>query len=243
MVSCLILGQAYYQERGERQRLERRIALLEQLMNRFEKRSERQGGEAPSKATAPPVAPPPIDVSGKRQEKVATAEARAPESHISARAESNPQPVESAAERSGEPPAKIDDAKISSLEENRGGFRLDFKLVNLVGEPIAGNVAIIAALKPPHQPRFVSFPSMRLVDGMPVKLRKSVGYNIRYYKYVTGRFYFPFSYSDSFRILVYNQDEQLIVDSTLSAEDMPVSGLLSEEPAPTLTPADPSLSS
>jgi hypothetical protein len=66
---------------------------------------------------------------------------------------------------------------------------------------------------------------MKLTDGMPVKLRKSVGYNIRNFKEVTGRFYFPFSYSESFRILIYDRDEELVLDSTFLAEDVTVHGL------------------
>ena len=133
--------------------------------------------------------------------------------------------VGSNAEVDPRPIARIDEAKVISLKENREGFRFVFKLVNLIGEPIAGNVAIIAALRPPHQPRFVSFPSMKLTDGMPVKLRKSVGYSISYFKEVTGRFYFPFSYSESFRILIYDRDEELVLDSTFLAEDVTVHGL------------------
>ena len=104
---------------------------------------------------------------------------------------------------------------------------MDFKLVNLIGEPITGNVAIIASLKPPHNPQFVSFPSMKLVDGMPVKLRKTVAFDIQYFKNVTGRFYFPFSYSQAFRILVYSRDEELILDSTVPVEEVALQGLLS----------------
>ena len=210
VVSCVLFGQYYFQEREERQRLEGRVALLEQLTDKFEERAERQGGEAFSKGVAKPAAQPTVEVALSN-------------------AEVNPRPV-----------ARIDEAKVSSLEEDREGFRFVFKLVNLIGEPIAGNVAIVAALRPPHQPRFVSFPSMKLNDGMPVKLRKSVGYSISYFKYVTGRFYFPFSYSESFRILIYDRDEELILESTFLAKDVDVHGLQPEEPAPSVYPSEPS---
>ena len=206
VVSCILLGQSYFQEREERQRLEGRVALLEQLMDKFEESAERQGGEVLSKGVAKPEAQPKVEVAVVPKEKVEVAlvpkekekkpEPQVPEIRVGSNAEVDPRPL-----------ARIDEAKVSSLEENREGFRFVFKLVNLIGEPIAGNVAIIAALRPPHQPRFVSFPSMKLNDGMPVKLRKSVGYSIRYFKEVTGRFYFPFSYSESFRILIYDRDE------------------------------------
>jgi hypothetical protein len=143
----------------------------------------------------------------------------------------------------GQPVAKVEDAKVTPLDADRDGFSFSFKLVNLVGEPIAGNVAIIASLRPPHQPRFVSFPSMSLEDGLPVKLRKSVGFSIKYFKYVNGRFAFPFSHSESFRILVYDREEELILDSNVPAEDVAVSGFVNEEAAPPAQPSDPSLSS
>ena len=193
-------------------------------MSRLEDSRDRQGGEAPKEVEAEPeVQQPIVSVALKPEEKEAAIESR--ELGIQ---NSGEKVTES---HSGEPAAKIDDAKATSLEEDREGFRLDFKLVNLIGEPISGNVAIIASLKPPHQPRFVAFPSMQLLDGMPVRLRKSVGFNIRYFKYVTGRFNFPFSHSESFRILVYNRDEEVILDSTLSAEDIAVYGLLSNDNA------------
>ncbi len=220
VVSCILLGQAYFQEREERRRLEDRIALLEQLTYKSEERSENQGGGSLSKESAEPVEQPPVNVALIREEKGTNPEAQAAQAQIGDQTASDPQPIAV---------AKIDDAKATSLEEDREGFKFTFKLVNLIGDALAGNVAIIASLRPPHKPRYVSFPSMRLVDGMPVKLRKSVGFSIRYFRYVTGRFYFPFSYSESFRILVYDQEEELILDSTVLAEDVDVNGFLSEE--------------
>ena len=245
VVSCVLFGQFYFQEREQRQRLEGRVALLEQLMDKFEERAERQGGEVSSKGVAKPAAQPTVEVAlvpkkeakPAAQPKVEVAlvpkeedkkpESTVPEIRVGSNAEVDPRPI-----------ARIDEAKVSSLEENREGFRFIFKLVNLIGEPIAGNVAIIAALRPPHQPRFVSFPSMKLNDGMPVKLRKSVGYSIRYFKEVTGRFYFPFSYSESFRILIYDRDEELVLDSTFLAKDVAVHGLQPEEAAPVVYPSE-----
>ncbi len=229
VATCILLGQAYLQEREERQRLEGRVALLEQLMDKFEERAERQGGEAFSKGVAKPAAQPTLEVALVPEEKEEKPEPPVPEIQIGGKAEVDPRPI-----------ARIDEAKVSSLEEEREGFRFAFKLVNLIGEPIAGNVAIIASLRPPHQPRFVSFPSMQLADGMPVKLRKSVRYNISYFKQVTGKFYFPFSYSESFRVLIYNRDEELVLDTTFLAEDVAVHGLQPEEPVPSLYPSEPS---
>jgi len=214
VVSCVLLGESYLEEREERQRLEGRVALLEQLMDKFEERTDRQGREAFSKGVPQPAAQQTAEVARVTKEKEKKPEPQVPELQIGSNAEVDPRPI-----------ARIDEAKVSSLEEEREGFRFVFKLVNLIREPIAGNVAIIASLRPPHQPRFVSFPSMKLTDGMPVKLRKSVGYNIRYFKEVTGRFYFPFSYSESFRILIYDRDEELVLDSTFLAEDVNVHGL------------------
>jgi hypothetical protein len=184
VVSCLLFGQFYFQEREERQRLEGRVGLLEQLVDKVEERTERQGGEASSKGVAKPEAQPTIELALVPKEKEKKPEPPVPGIQVGRNAEVDPRPM-----------VRIDEATVSFLEEAREGFRFAFKLVNLISEPLAGNVAIIASLRPPHQPRFVSFPSMKLTDGMPVKLRKSVRYNIRYFKKVTGRFYFPFSYS------------------------------------------------
>ena len=232
VVSCIFFAQAYFQEREESQRLEGRIALLEQLMTKFEERSERQGGEDPAQAMAETAARPPEEVARVEEKDETSSEARDSQIQIGGETETDGQPV-----------AKVDDAKVVHLTDDREGFEFSFKLVNLVGEPIAGNVAIIASLRPPHQPRFVSFPSMRLEEGMPVKLRKSVGFSIKYFKYVSGKFAFPFSYAESFRILVYNQEENLILDSTVQAADVAASELMNEEAAPPAYPLESSLSS
>jgi hypothetical protein len=232
VVSGVFFAQGYFQEREERQRLENRIASLEQLMTKYEERSERQGGEDPAQALGETADQPPVEVAMVEENDQTSPETRESQINIADETENDGQPV-----------AKIDDAKVMPLAEDREGFEFSFKLVNLVGEPIAGNVAIIASLRPPHQPRFVSFPSMRLEDGLPVKLRKSVGFSIRYFKYVNGRFAFPFSYSESFRILVYDREDELILDSTVLAEDVAASGFFKEEAVPSAHPSDPSLSS
>ena len=247
VVSCILFGQAYFQEREERQRLEGRMALLEQVMSKFEERSDRQGGEAPKKATAAPAAQPRVEVALVQEKDETSSAPQEVPIKIGSVRETDTRPAAridaTGRETASGPVAKIDETKVSHLDEGGEGFKFSFKLVNLIGEPLAGNVAIIATLRPPHQPRFVSFPSMRLEDGMPVKLRKSVGFSIRYFKYVTGRFAFPFSYSESFRVLVYDQDEELILDSLVLTEDVASNELVIEEPAPTVYPADPSLSS
>jgi hypothetical protein len=224
-ISCILLGQAYFHERGERQRLQARTALLEQLMSKLEQRSGMQGEETPTEATAEiEVQRSLIDLAQGPQHNKVAAEPSGSGSQVGEEVEDHT--------HSAQPSAKIGDARVTSLGEGREGFRLDFKLINLAGEPISGNIAIIASLKPPHTPRLVPFPSMKLVDGMPVKLRKTVGFDIRYYKYMSGRFYFPFSYSESFRILVYNRDEALILDSTLPAEEVGAHGSSAEESTP-----------
>jgi len=239
VATCILLGQAYLQEREERQRLEGRVVLLEQQANKIAERSERKGGEALSGEASEPATQRPVQVARVEETKETSEEPRPAEVQAEVQMGGRPEAIF----QTGEPVAKIDDPKVGSLDGDRAGFRFDFKLVNLIGEPITGNVAIIASLRPPHQPRFVSFPSMQLADGMPVKLRKSVGFNIRYFKYITSRFYFPFSYSESFRILVYDRDSELILDSILTAEEVGVHELVTEEPAPSIYPADPSLSS
>lgn len=232
VVSCIFLAQAYVQERKEGQRLETRIALLEQLMTKLEARSQRKGGEDPAQAMVETAARLPVEVAPLEEKNEKSSEAGESQNQIVGSTEADWQPL-----------AKVDDAKVIPLAEAREGFEFSFKLVNLIGEPIAGNVAIIASLRPPHQPRFISFPSMRLEDGMPVKLRKSVGFSIRYFKYVSGKFAFPFSHAESFRILVYNQEEHLILDSTVQAENVAVNELMNEKAAPPAYPPEPFLSS
>ncbi len=239
VVTCVLLGQVYLQEREERQRLEARVVLLEQLAHKITERSERKGGEALSREAPKPATQQPVKVARVEEKKETNEEPKPAEVQAEVQIDSRPEAIF----QTGEPIAKISDPRVDSLDGDRAGFRLDFKLINLIGEPITGNVAIIASLRPPHQPRFVSFPSMQLADGMPVKLRKSVGFNIRYFKYITSRFYFPFSYSESFRILVYDRDSELILDSVLNAEEVVDHGLVTEEQAPSIYPADPSLSS
>ena len=219
VVSCIFFAQAYFQQREESWRLERRIAHLEQVMTEFEERSDRQGGENPAQALVETAARPKVEVAPVQEHD----EKSVGESQASTAGEMQAR---------GQPLVKVDDAKVAPLAEDREGFEFTFKLVNLIGEPLAGNVAIIASLRPPHQPRFIAFPSMRLQDGMPVKLRKSVGFSIRYFKYVSGRFAFPFSHSESFRILVDNQEEHLMLDSTVQAEDVVVSELINEQGTP-----------
>ena len=232
VLSCIFFAQAYFQQREESRRLEDRIALLEQLMTKLEERSERQGGEDPEKAMVEPAIKPPVQVAAVEQKTKEGSETRESQIQLGGETKADGQPV-----------AEVEDVKVMPLAEDREGFQFNFKLVNLVDEPISGNVAIIASLKPPHQPRFISFPSMSLKDGMPVKLRKSVGFSIRYFKYVSGKFAFPFSHSESFRILVYDPDEQIILDSTFQAADVAVSELMNKEAAPPAYPSEPSSSS
>ena len=100
VVSCILFGQAYFQERDERQRLEGRMALLEQVMSKFEERSDRQGGEAPKKATAEPaVQPQPRVEVALVQEK----------DEISSEPQEVPIKIGSVRETDSRPAAKIDD--------------------------------------------------------------------------------------------------------------------------------------
>ncbi|UCG13589.1 MAG: polymer-forming cytoskeletal protein [Deltaproteobacteria bacterium] len=115
----------------------------------------------------------------------------------------------------------VEKPAVQSLNNGKS-FRFKFKLVNPThGEPIAGSVVIIAALKPPHNPEFISFPRMELdADGMPVRLKKASRFRIRYFKNVSAEFSFPFSQVDSFRILIHDRDDQPIDESTLLSEEL-----------------------
>ena len=250
VVACVFFVQAYFQEREENQRLEGRIVLFEQLMAKVEERSARQGGEDPVQAMADTAATSPAQIASVEKRKAESA-ARLPvevapvkeKAETSSGAGAAQNQIGGETQGDGQPVAKIDDVRAVPLAEDEEGFELSFKLTNLVGEPIAGNVAIVSSLRPPYQPRFISFPSMRLADGMPVKLRKSVGFSIKYFKYVNGKFAFPFSHAESFRILIYDQEEQLILDSTVQAVDVAVKEIVNEEAAPPASPPDSSSSS
>jgi hypothetical protein len=115
--------------------------------------------------------------------------------------------------------AQIDGPTVD-LKKNGEGFYLKFKVVNPSRKiPIEGTVAIIAKLKIPHKPQFVSFPKMELEnDGLPVKLKKSLQfYRIRRFKYFIAEFNFPFSNTESFRILIYKKSGGLVCDYTISS--------------------------
>ena len=118
--------------------------------------------------------------------------------------------------------AQVENPRLEGLDEGEG-FRLEFMLVNTSPDgPIAGTVAIIATLKPPHKPQFISFPSMEFDDnGLPVRLEKSLEFtSIRHFKHFSGEFDFPFSYAESFRILVYNPGDQLVYYYALLPEEV-----------------------
>ena len=221
ILSTIFFGQGFFEMREEKQRLQTRIASLEQLAGKLNDSPEKQKQESPREIVEPvgqvmaSVAPSRVETD---EDLEASKETRRPGSIGEVQAETLPSPAT----------AKVNELKAAALE-NGAGFRLDFKLINQADEPISGNVAIIATLKEPHQPRFVSFPSMQLQNGTPVRLRKSVSFYIRYFKYVTGRFSFPFSHAESFRILIYDPQEELILDSTYPAEEIDSSGLLVEE--------------
>jgi hypothetical protein len=222
LLACFLFARAYFQERKERQLLESRIAMLEQLTNTSEERLTRQGGDSFSEIIPETANKAAVNLANSSEQEGPDSEAQAARGEMSSQSSSDLEP---------EAPVKIDQARALSLEQNQEGFKLTFKLANVAEELVEGHVGIIASLRPPHKPRYVSFPSMRLVDGLPVRLRKTVGFSIRYFKYITGRFSFPFSYSESFRILVYNQDEKLILDSTILAEDVDVTAFLNEQVA------------
>ena len=227
LLGCFLFAHAYLQERKERQLLESRIAMLEQLANTSEERLARQGGDSSSEIVPETVNKPAVNLANSSEQEEADSEAQAVRGEMNSQSSADFEPAAV---------VKIDQARAASLEQNQDGFRLTFKLANVAGELVEGHVAIIASLRPPHKPRYVSFPSMRLVDGLPVKLRKTVGFSIRYFKYIAGRFSFPFSYSESFRILVYNQNDKLILDSTILADDVEIGAFPTEQVASSDSP-------
>jgi hypothetical protein len=121
--------------------------------------------------------------------------------------------------------AKIEQPKVKLLK-NEKGFIFSFKLTNPIPttpdkDPISGNVAIVTALKSPHTPPFISFPSMELdQDGLPVRLTKSLSFRIRNFRVVSAEFGFPFSLAEFFRILIYNADDQLVGKYTVRPEEI-----------------------
>ncbi|UCG11717.1 MAG: polymer-forming cytoskeletal protein [Deltaproteobacteria bacterium] len=117
--------------------------------------------------------------------------------------------------------ARIESPTVEHTEDGQS-FRLNFKLVNPIqGETISGVLAIIAVLKPPHEPHYISFPSMKLdEEGMPIRLRKSLRFRVRFFKYVSGEFDFPFSQAESFRILIYNPGDKPVHEYALLSEEV-----------------------
>jgi cytoskeletal protein CcmA (bactofilin family) len=118
--------------------------------------------------------------------------------------------------------ARIENPTVEHHAEEGKAFRFKFKLVNPIeGELTAGSVAIVAALRPPHRPRFVSFPGMELDEkGLPAGLLKSLTFRIRRFKYVMGEFNFPLSQAESFSILIYNPGSQLVHKYTLFSDEL-----------------------
>jgi hypothetical protein len=57
VVSLFFSGQAFFQEREERQRLQERVALLDQMVGEFEEGSKKQGGPLPEIKVEPAVEP------------------------------------------------------------------------------------------------------------------------------------------------------------------------------------------
>jgi hypothetical protein len=224
ILSTILFGKGFFQEREEKQRLQKRVASLEQLAGKLREAPEKQP-EGKTESSPTEVAEPESQVMAS-----GAPGSMAGDEGLAASEESPPGRVEEVQAEALPTPslAQVDELKVAPLED-RAGFRLDFKLINQADEPISGSVAIIAALKEPHTPRFVSFPSMQLKDGTPVRLRRSVGFSINYFKYVTGRFRFPFSYAESFRILIYDPKDELILDSTYPAEEIDSSGLIVED--------------
>jgi hypothetical protein len=214
-ISSLFLVDLFSQERAERQRLQNRILQLEELVNRLQVmrrrqiRTPREEWE-PSSAQVSPAAPPAAEEE--------------PETMDLVEAESQLADVPEADPTNWQAVAKIDDARASFLPDE-SGFRFDFRLINQTSESISGYVAIVASLKEPHTPRYLSYPSMNLINGMPVELKKSVAFHIRRFKYMTGKFAFPFSHAESFRLFIYDLEAQLLFDATIPAAEINTSGL------------------
>jgi hypothetical protein len=215
--SSIFFGRAFFQERGERQLLQKRLVQLESSAFKLTQHLAKQR-EALSKADEEPASSAPAIVEAVKEEEVGEDSGEA-----NSLGDGKPRVTTISANAV----AKIDDPRVSTRLDGGPGFRFEFKLINKDLEPISGNVAIIASLAEPHQPRFVSYPSMKLVDGAPVRLRKSVRYHIQRFKYMAGKFSFPFSYARSFRILIYDLEEQLLIDTTIPIGEIDVSRLIS----------------
>ena len=215
VTSSLFYADVLLQERAERQRLQKRILQLEQLGNRLQLprqrkiRAHREEGEPSSPQLSPPAAP----VAEEKPAKTEAAETRSRLTGVPESAQINWQAV-----------AKIEDPRASFLPDG-SGFKFEFKLINQASEPISGYVAIVALLKEPHTPRYLSYPSMDLINGMPVELKKSVGFYIRRFKYMTGKFDFPFDYAESFRLFIYDLQAQMLFDATVPVGEVDTSRL------------------
>jgi hypothetical protein len=210
VASSVLFGRGFFYERKERRRLENRVLLLGKSMNRLEDRVKRQEKainrlrrEQETKTTSDTG---PIREAEEPNRRVAAVETRMTGSTPPV---STTQPAY----------AEIDTPQVSPSEGD-SGFLLEFKLTNLAAEPISGVVVVVAALKPPHQPRFVSYPQMQLVNGIPKEVNRPVNFYIRRFKNVSSKFDFPFSYAESFRILIYDAESELVSQTTLNPEEI-----------------------
>lgn len=204
---CPFLGHTIYRQRQELKQMHKRIAQLERLVGAVPENPKPRNSDISTESKREKLQPQPDE------EPPGTAASQTPEDETT-------------------PPLRPDYANVREFaaepRDTGPGFKLSFRLVNISDQAISGAVAIIAALRPPHQPHFVSFPSMNLGDdGMPIKLRKSVGYSIHRFKYVTGRFSFPFSMVESFRILLYDSSDRLAFDRTIPVAEIDTAGLSS----------------
>ncbi|MBW1979753.1 MAG: hypothetical protein JRJ12_00875 [Deltaproteobacteria bacterium] len=134
-----------------------------------------------------------------------------------------------AADTSAEPVpyARVESPRLEPLEQG-SGFRLSFKLANAADSPISGKLVIIASLKPPHQPRYVSYPYTELTNGEPRQPGKLIRFTIRNFKYMAAKFRFPFSWAESFRVAIFDAGNQPLFNQVIPAEEVDTSLLTGE---------------
>ena len=115
VATCILLWHAYSDEREGRQRLERRIALLEQLANKFAERSARQGGAVLTKKPTEPATQVPVTVARVGERKETSEELGSAEIRTGGKTDVDFQ--------TGGPIAKIDDLTAGTLDGGGAGFR------------------------------------------------------------------------------------------------------------------------
>jgi len=211
VILSMVLVYAFVETTRERRTLQGQVAQLEQAVRSMEARSHDLERRKPTEDGLP-------SMSGVEAQSGFQGSSSASGESI---------PAVEGAKNSETLRLKIESPR-ATLFESGSGFRLEFKLTNLAGEPASGAMAVVASRSSSGKPRFVSSPRLELAaDGTPVNVRKSARFSIRHFRNMNGRFGFPYAQAESFRILIYSPSWQLISDTLIPAARVETDGMAS----------------